>query len=188
MTHFVRVSLLVGCVLGAAPMAHANSILNGGFESATWADWTGTLAPSGSILFIGSHGHSGRDAAWFGAIGSFDDQLSQTFPTVPGGYYFVDFWLAHGGGHMGNDFTVWWNDTPLLALVDAGRFGYTEYTFHELATGPTAQLRFSGRDLQNYYYLDDVAVTANPEPTSLLLLASGIAVLVYSRRRAVEHA
>ena len=188
MAHFIRVSLLVGCILGAAPMARASTILNGGFESATWADWTTTLAPSGSILFVGSHAHSGRDAAWFGAIGGFDDQLSQIFPTDPGHYYWVDFWLAHSGGARGNDFTVSWNGTPLLALVDAGRFGYTEYRFHELATGPTAELLFSGRDLQNYYYLDDVAVTANPEPASLLLLGSGLAALVHSRRRAARHA
>lgn len=187
MTQFVRVSLLAVCILGAASMARANLILNGGFESGTWAGWTATLAPSGSILFIGSRGHSERDAAWFGAIGRVDDQLSQTFPTVAGEPYVVEFWLAHGGASPGNDFSVWWNDRPILALVNAGRFGYTNYTFLELATGSTAQIRFSGRDLQSYYYLDDVAITANPEPTSLVLMGTGTAVLVYSRRRASQH-
>jgi hypothetical protein len=196
MSPFIRWALLAACVLGAAPVARANTISDGGFENVTWSDWTITHGSAGSVLFLGSHAHSGSSAAWFGAFGGFDDQLSETIATVPGNTYVVDFWLAHGGGSSGNDFSVWWNDAPVLALVNTKRFGYREYTYDVLATTTTTSLRFSGRDARDYFYLDDVAVnpfdvgegpaTVTPEPAPLLLLASGLGALIFGRQRSAR--
>ena len=195
MSPFIRSALLAACVLGAAPVAHANTISDGGFENATWSDWTITHGSAGSVLFLGSHAHSGGNAAWFGAIGGVDDQLSETFATVAGTTYVVDFWLAHSGS-SGNDFGAWWNDTRLVGLVNASRFGYTEYSFEIVAATAETSLRFSGRDARDYYYLDDVtvnpytlnetAVTVTPEPAALLLLTSGLGALILGRKRSAR--
>ncbi len=183
MQYLARAALVAAVALCVATPARANVIGNGGFETGTWADWTKTPAPSGSILVIAGHGHSGRDAAWFGAIGSFNDHLSQTFATVPGETYILDFWLAQSAFGGGNSFIVSWNHTPILTLVNAPRTGYREYTFRELATGWTTDLDFAGRNLRDYFYLDDVTVSTNPEPGSVVLLGSGLLFLISYRRR-----
>ncbi len=134
------------------------------------------------------------EAAWFGAIGLQDDSLSQTFATVPGEIYQVSFWLAHGRTDSSNEFGAWWDDAPLLFLHNAPRFGGTEYNFLATATDDTTTLKFGGRELINYYVLDNVSVDPlappaiappipNPEPATLLLLATGAAALVRQRRR-----
>ena len=172
-TSFPRTAfLLVAAILVWAPAAQANAILNGGFEAATLANWTMTPATSGSMASVGRHAHSGRNALWFGAMDAFDDQVFQTFATQPGQTYVIDFWVAHGRSNAANDFNVLWGGTPILALFNAPRFGYREYTFVQQAIGTTTELRFTGRDLQDFFYLDDVSVTpmvANPEPASLIL-------------------
>ena len=177
--------LLLAGAIGIASNAFGNSILNGGFETGSFAEWTVDRAESGSLLFLGGRAHSGTKAAWFGAIGSLDDVLSQTLTTEPGHSYVVAFWLAHGATDASNAFSVWWDTTPLLMLDHAMRFAGTEYVYSVPATGESTVLRFEGRELRDYYYLDDVSVTpvSNPEPGTLILVGLGAAALVRARRR-----
>lgn len=172
-------------MLAVASVARASSIVNGGFETGSLAGWTVDPAVTGSLLFVGGHGHSSADAAWFGAIAGANDSLEQSFATVPGESYTVSFWLAHGWTDNRNGFSALWNTTPLLMLNNAPRFGQTQYTFLATATEDTTAIRFSGHALQDYYYLDDIDVTPipTPEPGTLTLVGLGVTTLVRGRRR-----
>jgi hypothetical protein len=187
-------ALIVG-ILAAAKPARATSIVNGGFETGNFDGWTVTPASSNSVIYVGGKAHSGFDAAWFGAMGSHDDSLSQTLDTTAGTTYTITFWLRHGATDAWNDFSVWWDSTPLLILTNAAKFGQTQYTFVATAADDSSVLRFSGRERLDFYYLDDVSVTAleetaiaavaNPEPATLLMVLTGLAVA--GRARAVRR-
>lgn len=74
-----------------------------------------------------------------------------------------------------------WDGSPLLNLSNVAAFGYTQYTFTVSGTG-TDQLSFAGYEVPAFFYLDDVSVTGAPEPSSVLLLASGLAGLIGAGR------
>ena len=135
---------LIG-LLAAAPAASANPILNGDFEAGL-SGWTVDAAGSGSLLIAAAHGAPGNETAWFGATGGHDDSLSQTFATQAGDSYVVGFWLGHGATDNANDFSVWWDATPLVTLQRATKFGQTYFSFITTAIDDSTTLTFSGRE------------------------------------------
>jgi PEP-CTERM motif-containing protein len=69
-------------------------------------------------------------------------------------------------------------------LTNAPAFGYRLFSvFGLLATGPSTALTFQARDDPGFFFLDDVAVNAAPEPSSLVLLGSGLAAVLLRARR-----
>jgi hypothetical protein len=182
-----RVAIVAAALVGVLvtpAKSSASSITNGGFEDGL-SGWTIDSAGAGSLLFGGGHGHSGSGAAVFGAIGTHDDTLSQTFATDPGESYTLTFWLSHGATDNVNDFSAWWDGTPLLELRNAPRFGQQRYTFVLTALDDQTTLRFSGRELRDYYFLDDVDVAPipTPEPTTVILMVGGIVIMTRLRKR-----
>jgi len=179
---------VLALALAAMPLAQADIVVNGNFDNPTngLLGWVLTIAPSGSDFNVGpSHGAlSAPNSANFGAVGNYDDVLSQQLTTVAGGTYVLDFWLAHSSTNNENDFSATWNGLTVLSLVNTNTFGYTEYSYTETATGTSTILAFAGREVPSWYELDNVSVTATatPEPKSVLLLASLLGGLFVFRR------
>jgi hypothetical protein len=167
-------------------------------------DLYGTSYPENlnSIAYDGSHsfyfaaGDNTNDTTAANSTGY--DTLSQTLssitknPTTAGSYYTVTFYLDlnpkdsgwYGAKTLGNSFMFSWNGGPPVTLNPATQNEWYTYTYTEEATSSSTTISFSGRNPYGSYYLDDVSVTAAvvPEPSSVLIYATGLLVLAGARR------
>jgi hypothetical protein len=92
-TSIAKFFLPIGVLLIAtARPTSANLIVNGDFETGTFAGWTTTPAATGSDFGVGvlplAHDTLG---AFFSANGADFDSISQTFVTTPGASYDLSF-------------------------------------------------------------------------------------------------
>ncbi|MGD0000496.1 MAG: carbohydrate binding domain-containing protein [Bryobacteraceae bacterium] len=167
-----------------------NLVVNCGFETGDFSGWTtggnfGATGVTSGPFYAYSVANSGTYYAVLGPVGS-DGILSQTLTTNPGDSYTVSFYLdAVGDGT--SDFSAYWNTDVLMSVGNPNTGDvWTQYLFTVIGTGSdTIQLNF--RDDPAYIALDDIVVldagTAIPEPGSLGLLISGLAVVILARRR-----
>lgn len=181
--------LLPIALLCSATMANANLVTNGGFETGDFTGWTqsGNLGFTGvSGIFGGVAPHTGAFQASLGPVGS-SGYLTQSLTTVASTSYTLSYWLYNFGGTP-NQFQVSWNGVVIAGsvLVNAGSFGYTQYTFTVVATGAASTLEFAFQQNPSYWLLDDISVDAvDPVPetgASALLLALGLVGLCVARR------
>ncbi len=152
-------------VIGSGPpisVAFPSSILNGGFETGTFTNWT----QSGSYLgFAGvttgsTYAHAGKYGAALQTGGTMGF-LSQTLTTIPGTVYTISFWLNNPRKYnVTNDFQVSWNGNVLLNETNLTAIGWTNLQLQVTATATNSTLQFGY--LNNYYYfgLDDVVVSS----------------------------
>ena len=179
----------------AVSASAAELVANGGFETGDFSSWSLT----GNTGFAGVTNnpvHSGQYAFFDGAVGSVG-VLSQTVATVAGQSYDFSFWLRSDGGTP-NNFTASLGGVALIApLVNAGAFGFTQFSGTIVAASNNASLSFGFRDDPGFWELDDVSLANGvggvPEPATwgLMLtgfLGAGAAIRANRRRQGVVAA
>jgi len=177
-------------LLGAAMFAHAdamNLVTNGGFETGTLSGWTIAAAACGSDFGPTTNpddAHSGNYAAFFaGSCPGSYDSIEQVLATTPAQEYNLTFFIETNGASGTRDLLVDWNGSQILDLAGAGTGSYAEYMFTEQATGSGTILEFQGFNEAAADFVDDISVTAVPEPSMGLPLLLGVRVLLRRRSR-----
>jgi PEP-CTERM motif len=165
-----------------------NLVQNCGFETGNFTNWTLGANTSDQFVSGGVIANSGSYGAAMGAVVdnfAAGNSVSQLLSTVAGDTYNLDYHVENTGGGI-NGFEALWNGSVIAASVitNSGAFGYTEYYFTGLlASSSSTSLEFDAYQQPAFYGLDDVSVVT-PEPSSILLMGSGLLTLgSWVRRR-----
>ena len=188
-TLLVVVALAVA-LLFSAPKTYAQLITNGSFETGDYSGWTTggnfefTQVVTGPF-YVYTGAQDGSFYSTAGAVGS-PGTISQSFDDTAGASYTFSFYMASVGDDPSH-FTAFWNNTPVLDMSDPNNGGvWTLYSFNETGTGHDS-ITFAMQDDPEYIALDNVSVTpaggSTPEPSSILLLGTGILGLGSVARR-----
>lgn len=169
----------------SAQMGTASAgLVNGGFET---GDFTGWSVDTGNnwAMVVSPDAQEGTYSAELGtyeAVGT----LSQTFSTTIGQAYLVSFWVANDFLDDTNVFQVLWNGQvqtldPVLEATVA--FPYTQYEFITTAAAIDSTIAFNFQNDASVFHLDNVGVAPVPEPSTILLFASGLLTVAAARRK-----
>jgi hypothetical protein len=175
----MRIATLILSLISASSLCFGNIVMNGDFETGTFSGWTLSNADPFFTLVDTDLPHSGQFAADLGAFPD-DAFLTQLLPTVPGRIYALIYWLQNDGG-VPNNFSASWDGVvlPGSEFFDVDGFPYTAFVFTGVpATSSSTLLQFSFEQGPAFWHLDNVSVTAVPEPAFDRLLIAFLAVLV----------
>ncbi len=157
-------------------------INNGGFESWTYNSQTGTYTiPNWTFAgnFFYPPGVVGIEHSGGAALGVYTfnsgsgGTASETFATVAGQHYHMQFFLEKERAGAGNAFSASWNGETLVAIANQTTFGnYVQYDFDVVGADGASTLQFNFvSGVASYWFLDDVSVT--PAYTPGVELRSG---------------
>ncbi|MEY2689421.1 MAG: hypothetical protein RL375_3620 [Pseudomonadota bacterium] len=198
-----KVLLVAAMSIVGIGSASANElIVNGSFEAQAVTGpfgynrlaptgWTSHAAVEGIVLFNDSYQPvaDGLNAIQLERPGDF---ISQSFSTIAGQRYQVSFALSgyHSTGQAsdngGLNLRVTFGDTNVTVAAPLGNTPATQtLNFYAVAGTTSSTLKFEslGTILNSYPQLDNVSVSAVPEPETYALMLAGLAGLALLRRR-----
>jgi hypothetical protein len=180
----------------------ANLVANCGFETGDFTGWTlaGNDVPTESGFQYGVEGvdpldgispNSGDYQAYFADLVANSTTLSQTIATVAGGEYEVSWYMAQDTAPVSpysNQFAASFGGLSLVSASVVPVQGYTYYSFELDAPTSSSVLSLTmGNDLGEFL-VDDLDVSAAPEPATWTLALAGILACMLGRRRMTRHA
>jgi len=187
MKSFNRIAIIAGFGLLTVSQASADLVINGGFETGSFApDW-GTLPVT--AIAGAADAHSGSFAAQLGPV---TGTIAQFVPVVAGQQYLLDFWAKDNGASLAPQaltITLGFLVTDIVDSFDpTSSYVHHSYTVTAPATG-NLPLSFVWADGLKNAFVDDVSLVAVPEPTTvvagaLLLLPFSASTIRSLRRKA----
>jgi choice-of-anchor C domain-containing protein len=202
---FSKTRLAALALAVTAPMASAapNLITNGSFESNVFGfsgsvstlsagsnALTGWTINSGTVDLVNTYWAASQGQYSLDLSGEQDGTISQSFATVVGQTYQVSFDMAGNptDGDKVKYLQVGLSNLPLYEFDTTGKthsnMGWTTKTFVFQAVSTSSTLFFAG--LQDSPYgvaLDNVSVSAVPEPETYALLLAGMGLVGAAARR-----
>lgn len=183
----MRTVALAGLLAAAAVPAGAATIINGSFETGTFAGWTLTTSGglTGSTIVSNTEADAGLYSARFRtATGNFRI-ISQDVATNVGQNYILRYSLLNQGATAFDTLDVTTGGTT-ISYADRAPFGWTPFTQAFQATSTSTLIRFAvrhtGGTTGNFLYLDKVSLSV-PEPTTWAMLIAGFGMVGLASRR-----
>lgn len=173
---------LIAALAGAAGLGL--TVINGGFESASFWGWTVdatgivTVVGKGNGAFPSAYApyvHSGTYGAYLAQSGSLG-YLSQNLTTIPGQTYLVSCWLANPVGGSPTEFSVSFESETLFDQTNLPTVAWTNLQFTVIADQTNTLLEFGFRQDVDAFGLDDVEVMPIPTPSFVGIIPDGAGV------------